>query len=164
MADPEILVLGGPERDLYLAPADLERLDSFANWTWLPCEAGQVQPGHQAELSRRLASVQALVVYSGAPHIGPELMEQAPELRLIGELNGDRFAERIDVEAAWQRDIRVAPPMARPTLSLSGPWALFSYRCATPVIICAATWRKIAAKPATTPASCAANSPARPWD
>ena len=30
MADPEILVLGGPERDLYLAPTDLERLDSFA--------------------------------------------------------------------------------------------------------------------------------------
>ena len=85
MADPEILVLGGPERDLYLAPADLERLDSFANWTWLPCEAGQIQPGHQTELSRRLASVQALVVYSGAPHIGPELMEQAPELRFIGE-------------------------------------------------------------------------------
>ncbi len=123
MADPEILVLGGPERDLYLAPADLERLDSFANWTWLPCEAGQVQPGHQAELSRRLASVQALVVYSGAPHIGPELMEQAPELRLIGELNGDRFAERIDVEAAWQRDIRVVDTTNGSSYPVS-EWAL----------------------------------------
>ena len=33
-------------------------------------------------------------------------MDACPSLRFIGELEGDRFARRIDVEAAWERGIR----------------------------------------------------------
>jgi phosphoglycerate dehydrogenase-like enzyme len=33
-------------------------------------------------------------------------MDAAPRLRLIGELEGDRFSYRIDAEAAWERGIR----------------------------------------------------------
>ena len=33
-------------------------------------------------------------------------MDAAPNLKVIGELEGDRFAYRIDVESAWERGIR----------------------------------------------------------
>ncbi len=33
-------------------------------------------------------------------------MDAAPKLKIIGELEGDRFASRIDLEAAWARGIR----------------------------------------------------------
>ena len=33
-------------------------------------------------------------------------MDGAPNLKIIGELEGDRFAYRIDVESAWERGIR----------------------------------------------------------
>ena len=33
-------------------------------------------------------------------------MDGAPNPKIIGELEGDRFAYRIDVEAAWERGIR----------------------------------------------------------
>ena len=33
-------------------------------------------------------------------------MDSAPDLKIVGELEGDRFAYRIDVEAAWERGIR----------------------------------------------------------
>ena len=34
------------------------------------------------------------------------MMEAASKLKIIGELEGDRFASRIDLEAAWERGIR----------------------------------------------------------
>lgn len=49
----------------------------------------------------------ALVVGHGAPRISGRIMDACPSLRLIGEVEGDRFARRIDVEAAWARGIRV---------------------------------------------------------
>ena len=33
-------------------------------------------------------------------------MEAAPQLKIIGDLEGDRFASRIDLETAWARNIR----------------------------------------------------------
>ena len=43
---------------------------------------------------------------SGSPTISTTLIEAAPRLRIIGELEGDRFASRIDLDAAWTASIR----------------------------------------------------------
>ena len=99
-------------RENYLNPADLERLDIFADWDWLPCEGkgGVYGANDDPELLRqlrdRLAACDGLVVCHGAPTITAELLDVTPGLKLIGELEGDRFAARIDLEAAWAQGIR----------------------------------------------------------
>jgi D-3-phosphoglycerate dehydrogenase len=109
---PRVLVVCDRRvRDDYLAPADLERLGAFADWDWLPSEGGadfgpNVDPAAIARLLERAPEVDAIVVCHGAPRIGAEAMDRAPRLRFVGELEGDRFAERIDAEAAWARGIR----------------------------------------------------------
>src|SRR5881392_1117537 len=52
-------------------------------------------------MNRRLGQASMI-----SPRITGEIMDACPNLRFIGELEGDRFASRIDVEAAWQRGIR----------------------------------------------------------
>ena len=57
------------------------------------------------------------------PRITEEMMEQLPELRMIGDLEGDRFANRIDMDAAFARGI----PVVDTTQGTSYPvseWAL----------------------------------------
>ena len=90
---------------------DLKRLEQFAGWDWLACERGSIyefndDPKAIAELADRLAHVEGLVLCSGSPRIDGDLMDRAPSLRIIGEMEGDRFASRIDLEAAWERQIR----------------------------------------------------------
>jgi len=98
-------------RDGYLPPTEVERLETFADWTWFPCEGGGIydtnqDPAATAQLRERLGDIDGLIVCHGAPTINAEIMDAAPKLRIIGELEGDRFASRIDLEAAWERDIR----------------------------------------------------------
>ena len=50
--------------------------------------------------------VDCVVVSHGSPMISAEVMDGAPNLKIIGELKEDRFAYRIDVESAWERGIR----------------------------------------------------------
>jgi len=57
-------------------------------------------------LLARIGDADGLVVCHGAPLIDAAILERAPRLTLIGELEGDRFAERIDLDAAWARGIR----------------------------------------------------------
>ena len=67
--------------------------------------AGNEDPEAAARLEARLGEVEALVVCHGCPTLNSDILEKAPKLRFIGELEGDRFANRIDVEAAWERGI-----------------------------------------------------------
>lgn len=106
-------------RDTYermLAPQDVERLRTFADFDWLECNVpfdrtDWTTVAEDPEATRKVASqmgdVDALIVCHGSPRIGSEILDAAPKLRLIGELEGDRFAARIDVEAALARGIRV---------------------------------------------------------
>ncbi|MCB0060835.1 MAG: hydroxyacid dehydrogenase [Caldilineaceae bacterium] len=100
--------------DGFIDPTELARLETFADWSWVPCEGG----GHStharahddaatgAAVREQLANANALIVCHGAPYIDATMLEAAPNLRLIGEMEGDRFAGRIDLDAAWARDIR----------------------------------------------------------
>ena len=98
-------------RDGYLDPCDLERLEEFADWRWIEFEGGGIQdantrPKDRARLAEELAETVALILCHGAPRIDAEILDRGPNLKLIGELEGDRFASRIDLEAAWERGIR----------------------------------------------------------
>ena len=109
---PNVLIACDPRvRQGYLPPAELERLEVLADWQWFECTGGGIyKTGEDPEqidaLAERVGEVDALVVCHGAPRIDATLMDQAPRLKFVGELEGDRFAARIDLEAAWARGIR----------------------------------------------------------
>ena len=112
MARPNVLVACGQRvRDKYLPPEEIERLETFADWDWFPCEGGNIHAASDdaeaaAKLAGRIAGVDALVVCHGSPRIDSAILERADQLRFIGELEGDRFSVRIDLDAAWTRGIR----------------------------------------------------------
>ena len=83
----------------------------MADWEWLELEGGAAfganeDPRAVRQLVERIGDVDAVVVSHGSPMISADVMNGAPRLKIIGELEGDRFAYRIDVEAAWARGIR----------------------------------------------------------
>jgi phosphoglycerate dehydrogenase-like enzyme len=98
-------------RTNYLPPDQIARLEQFADWDWFPCEGGGIydtnhDPETATRLRAKLAEIDGLIICHGAPTLTGDLLDGAPRLRIIGELEGDRFASRIDLEAAWARNIR----------------------------------------------------------
>lgn len=110
---PKVLIVCNPNvRDNYLLPEALDQLHAFADWEWLRSEGGASfgptdDPEFVAQLRERVSDVNGIVVCHGAPRIDAQILEAAPNLKIIGELEGDRFAYRIDTAAAWDRGIRV---------------------------------------------------------
>ena len=109
---PKILLACSEQvREGYVVPVDIERLESFAEWEWFPCEGGNIYKAHSdpetvSRLLERVGDYSGMVVCHGAPLIDARILDAAPKLRIIGELEGDRFASRIDLDAAWERNIR----------------------------------------------------------
>ena len=115
-------------RNSYLPSEEIERLETFADWDWFSCEGGSIYTTNEnleaaAELSEHLSEISAMVVCHGCPTITPEVLEAAPNLKIIGELEGDRFASRIDLEAAWERGIRTVDTTNGSSYPVS-EWAL----------------------------------------
>ena len=106
-----LLICDQHTRDHRVRLADTERLSSFADWEWFastvdrPFETSE-DAELMAQLMERLLDVNGVVVAGGAPRITADIIDRAPELRVIGDMGGDRFAELIDLDAAWQRGIR----------------------------------------------------------
>jgi phosphoglycerate dehydrogenase-like enzyme len=89
----------------------LVRLEQFADCDFFPCEGGGIydsnrDPAAAAALREKLADYDGVVICHGAPALTADVLGNAPKLRFIGELEGDRFASRIDLDAAWDRNIR----------------------------------------------------------
>ena len=109
---PQILLACNQHvHDHYIAQEDVARLEGFADWTWFPCEGGGIYDANTDQaasdrLRAELANYDGVIVCHGSPTITAEIMDAAPRLKFIGELEGDRFASRIDLDAAWARDIR----------------------------------------------------------
>jgi phosphoglycerate dehydrogenase-like enzyme len=121
---PSVLIaVSARVRDQYMSPVDLERLHSRASVDVLDCDAYADAGFVQRELGQRLRDVDSLVVSFGAPRIDAELMDRAPDLKIIGDMDGDRFASRIDVEAAWERGIRTVDTTNGSSYPVS-EWAL----------------------------------------
>ncbi len=112
MDKPNILIACNRRvRDEYLAPDDIAHLEQFADWTWFECDGGGIydantDPIAARELRTLVTHIDGLIVCHGSPTIGAAILDAAPNLRVIGELEGDRFASRIDLDAAWARNIR----------------------------------------------------------
>lgn len=112
----------------HVAPQDLRRLETFADWDWFPCEGGGIydtntDPEAALDFSQKLPGHDALIVCLGAPTVTADMLDAAPTLRIIGELEGDRFASRIDLDAAWARGIRTVDTTNASSYPVS-EWAL----------------------------------------
>ena len=119
-SQPHVLLVFDPSLyDTYIDPADLGRLRAIAQVDYIPCADEQMT----ADLQTRLAETTAVVVCHGAPTITAEVLDAAPELHFIGELEGDRFERRIDVEAALTRGRRVVDTTNGSSYPVS-EWAL----------------------------------------
>ncbi|MFN8619274.1 MAG: hydroxyacid dehydrogenase [Chloroflexota bacterium] len=116
--------------DGILPSAGLERIRAMAEVRVGEFDrpVGYVEPPPpDAEADDRLVALigdaQAVVVSMGAPRVTGAIMDRCPNLRFIGELEGDRFANRIDVEAAWQRGVRTVDTTNGSSYGVS-EWAL----------------------------------------
>lgn len=101
-------------RDLTVTPSSLEKLRGVADVVWADFEDDSKgytdPPPYDAAAEQRLASFAAdldgLVVSKGCPRVTPAVLDAAPRLKLVGDLQGDRFGRRIDVAAARAHGVR----------------------------------------------------------
>jgi phosphoglycerate dehydrogenase-like enzyme len=132
---PRVLVCCNTSvRESTIAGEGLPRLEALADWEWLPSEGESSRrpelwggpsddPADAARLREKIGDVDALLVCHGAPLIDASVLERAPKLRLVGELEGDRFANRIDVAACAARGVRVVDTTHGSSLPVA-EWAL----------------------------------------
>jgi phosphoglycerate dehydrogenase-like enzyme len=130
MTRPVVGIVGtAAALDRYLAPRDAARLGEVADVRRLELAGADREPAipdDAATLARLLAFVpdlDALVVTYGAPRITDRVLAAAPRLRLVGDTHGDRFAARIDVEAAARRGV-VAVDTTNGSSDPVAEWAL----------------------------------------
>lgn len=117
-------------RDDYIDLEDLARLESFAAFRYEPFdqpsswdEAPPDEPKVLEEFVRFAEDLDALIVCHGAPRVSGTVLEGCPDLRFVGELEGDRFARRIDVDAARERGVCVVDTTQGSSYPVS-EWAL----------------------------------------
>lgn len=131
---PRVLICANAAtRNEIVAGEGVARLEQIADWEWLPSEGICTRPGvwggpsedpvEIEALRAKLADVDVLLVCHGSPLIDAAMLDAAPRLKLIGELEGDRFANRIDVEAAAARGITVTDTTHGSSLPVA-EWAL----------------------------------------
>lgn len=130
---PRVLICcNATVREEYVAGEAVARLDALAEWDWLSSEGTSTRPGvwggpsedpADAERLRTKLAEQydALIVCHGAPYIDSSMLGGG--LRIVGELEGDRFANRIDVDAARGRGICVVDTTHGSSLPVA-EWAL----------------------------------------
>jgi D-3-phosphoglycerate dehydrogenase / 2-oxoglutarate reductase len=100
-------------RRRYVDDAHLARLKAVADFSYRPFSLGDAQHPAQrdaaaeAELGEFAAGLDVLVVCHGAPFVSGDVLAHASRLTLLGELEGDRFAHRLDLAAAHARGVRV---------------------------------------------------------
>lgn len=101
-------------RDLTVTSRSLAKLAGVADVVWEDFEddsKGYTDPPPYDEAAeQRLAAFAAgldgLVISKGCPRVTSTVLDAAPRLRLVGDLQGDRFGRRIDVAAARSRGVR----------------------------------------------------------
>lgn len=133
MAEARPVVVLASNRDAMekdVTAPELARLDTFAEFRYarfdLPTSWDEPPPPDPAEDARLIAEIgdaQALIVCHGSPRVTGAIMDACPSLRFVGELEGDRFARRIDTEAAWERGIRTVDTTNGSSYGVS-EWAL----------------------------------------
>jgi D-3-phosphoglycerate dehydrogenase len=94
--------------------ADLDRLAKISDWEFLEFPESDkwqvwgpsLDPTDISRLAQAAPAADAIVVCHYSPAVTETIMDAAPRLRFIGELEGDRFGLRLDLPAAWKRGIK----------------------------------------------------------
>ena len=130
MSKPKIgIACSAQTRALYLEKRDLERLSKIADvvieeydvpsdWVNIP-----VDPEVEARFAKFAVDLDVLIVCHGGPRITKPIFDAGKKLKVVGELEGDRFTGRIEVIAAKEAGVMVVDT----THSSSWPvseWAL----------------------------------------
>lgn len=96
-----------------MTPAAWEALQANGPVMHLPCEEPSSfeapPPPNQAVIEAVVAfarDFEVLVIGPGAPRFSAEVIGRLPKLRFLGELEGDRFAHRVDLDETRRRSIR----------------------------------------------------------
>ncbi|MBO04594.1 MAG: hypothetical protein CL731_06225 [Chloroflexi bacterium] len=117
-------------RDRYIAEPDLERLQKFAEFEWREFNeetSWDASPSTSvetmAEFRKFVGRLDAVIVCHGSPRVGESVICASPNLELIGELEGDRFAQRIDVDTAIRHGVRAVDTTHGSSYPVS-EWAL----------------------------------------
>ena len=117
-------------RNEYVDAVDVARLETVADFSYrdFTVASGLHVPAPrdaaaEAELAGFAASLDVLIVCHGSPFVSADVLAGAPELSLLGDLEGDRFAYRLDVAAANERGIRVVD-MSHGSSWPTAEWAL----------------------------------------
>jgi D-3-phosphoglycerate dehydrogenase / 2-oxoglutarate reductase len=117
-------------RERSIGDAELDRLRTFAEVRIGEFDrpADYVNPpppdaDADEQLSGLVADADALVISAGSPRVTAATMDACPNLRFVGDLEGDRFASRIDVRAAWSYGVRVVDTTNGSSNSVA-EWAL----------------------------------------
>jgi len=121
-------------REQYATGEGVPRLERLADFEWLASEGTSNRPGvwggpsedpaDAERLRSRLAEgFEALIVCHGSPYIDASVLAAAPHLKIVGELEGDRFANRIDTEACAAHGVRVVDTTHGSSLPVA-EWAL----------------------------------------
>ena len=77
--------------------------DVLSTWTDSPKE----DPVAEKKLAAECENADALIVCHGSPLINERILDKCKSIRFVGELEGDRFASRIDVVECEKRGIPV---------------------------------------------------------
>ena len=109
---------------------EIERLEQFATFEWR--EFNEATDWYSPPISTPevvsdfidfASTKDAIVVCHGSPRVSPEILDAVPNVRLIGELEGDRFAQRVDVGACDDRGVKAVDTTHASSLPVS-EWAL----------------------------------------
>ena len=108
------LISNSRVREVYLSDKDLNKLKKFANFFWMECNeesSWDHPPVSNKEVINNIKKfsrdLDALVVCHGSPLIDDNIMKNCDNLKFIGELEGDRFSQRVDLDAAFNNNIVV---------------------------------------------------------
>ena len=97
----------------------IETFDEPSSWDAPP----PPNPQADARFIAFAAGLDMVMISHGAPRITAAILDAAPRLRFVGELEGDRFARRVDVDAATQRQVKVVDTTHGSSTPVS-EWAL----------------------------------------
>ena len=109
---------------------EVARLEQFATFEWQEFDETsdwysppESPPDVVARFTEFARTVDAMIVCHGAPRVTGAILDAAPNLRLVGELEGDRFAQRVDVAACAERGVKAVDTTHASSLPVS-EWAL----------------------------------------
>ena len=101
-------------RRRYVDERDAQRLQSVAEFRFRPFDVPSGLGGPaprdaaaESALAEFASDLDVLVVCHGAPFVSAEILDRSPRMRMLGELEGDRFGYRFDTGAVAARGVRI---------------------------------------------------------